>query len=85
MVPIPEGVESSFEEPEDEDFSKMAQSDGGGSSKLGFFKGNAKSKKPAKSNVPDSSTDVVFADGNGNVASDGSSKPTYKVRFRCLF
>jgi len=32
MVPIPEGVERNEEEPDNEDYSSISQSDGGGSS-----------------------------------------------------
>jgi hypothetical protein len=61
MVPIPEGVETSYEEPEDEDFSGISQSDGGGSSKI---------KRPSTS-----SSNTNSSLGNSNVDnSDGSTK-----------
>lgn len=79
MVPIPEGAECSREEPEDEDFGNLAQSDGGGSSKSKFNCTSKTAPKTTRISVENNSTSMTFADSKGNVTADGKKGSASKL------
>jgi hypothetical protein len=79
MVPIPEGAECSREEPEDEDFGNLSQSDGGGSSKPTSKPTSKTALKTTRTSIENDSTGLTFADGKGNVTADGKKGSTSKL------
>jgi hypothetical protein len=63
MVPIPEGVERNEEEPDNEDYSSISQSDGGGSSQ-------PNTPNTSTANLASSSADLSSATEIGKVKAD---------------
>ncbi|KAH8793476.1 Mss4-like protein [Hyaloscypha finlandica] len=63
MVPIPEGVERNEEEPDNEDYSSISQSDGGGSSQ-------PNTPNTSTANLANSSADLSSATEIGKVKAD---------------
>lgn len=78
MVPIPEGAECSREEPEDENFGDLSQSDGGGSSRSKSKPMSKAAPKTTRTSDESKNTSMTFADGNGNAAADGKKGSTSK-------